>query len=331
MPAFEVVSSHALSRPWRCGRRQPRQPWLVAIAHLLLVAAAVPAAPTSTKEALILEHGAIARQQLVAVGRDLSVAGEALADVAVIEGNAFITGSIGGDLIVLGGDARLAATASITGDVFALGGRIRADPGATIGGRSVSYPTFSSAWLTLLEGPSVGLSPTSPLVLGGKLALLAAWAALLLAFFATGGSAVLSTSEAVRAEPLRSFVVGITAVLALVMTAMFFTALAAALVGLPLLALVVVLGLVLKFWGMVAVFHALGAALGRLLRRRRSLVPLHAACLGLAVLGVLKFVPFAGVLVWTAASLVGVGATLITKFGRREPWFATEQGLAEAR
>ena len=61
------------------------------------------------------------------------------------------------------------------------------------------------------------------------------------------------------------------------------------------------------------------------------MVPLHAACLGLAVLGVLKFLPWVGVVVWTAATLVGIGATLITKFGRREPWFAVEKDAIAAR
>ena len=284
----------------------------------------------SRQEALTLERGAVARQQLVAVGRDLALAGEALADVAVISGTANVTGSIAGDLIVLSGDARLAPTARIAGDVFALGGRVIAEPGAEIGGRAASYPTFSAAWLTLLEGPSLGLPSSSPLVLGGKLAVLAAWAAVLLLLFAASGRGVLSTSEAVRTEPFRSFVAGLTAVLAMVVTALFLTALIAALVGLPLLALIVVAALVLKLWGMVAVFHALGSALTRALRRG-SPPPLHAACLGLAVLGALKFLPWAGVLVWTAATLVGIGATLTTKFGRREPWFAAELEIASAR
>jgi hypothetical protein len=31
-----------------------------------------------------------------------------------------------------------------------------------------------------------------------------------------------------------------------------------------------------------------------------------------------------GVWVWTATTLVGIGATLMTKFGRLEPWFEGE-------
>lgn len=286
-----------------------------------------PSRPSRPAEpALAIERGSIARQQVVALGRDVIVDGEALSDVAAIDGSARVSGTVGGDLLVLGGSVRLEPTARVSGDVFVLGGTLDAAPGATIGGRAVSYTTMSSAWLTLLEGPSLGLSSGSPLVLGAKLALLAAWVALVLLLFAASGREMLATSEVVRREPGRCFFVGLTGVLALVLTALFFSAVAAFLVGAPLLVLVVVLALLLKLWGMVAVFHALGGWLLGLAGRRRS-VPLHAACLGLLALGVVKFVPFAGVIVWTVGTFLGVGATLVTKFGRREPWFATGETL----
>ena len=34
-----------------------------------------------------------------------------------------------------------------------------------------------------------------------------------------------------------------------------------------------------------------------------------------------EFPPWFGVLAWTTATLIGIGAALSTKFGRREPWF----------
>jgi hypothetical protein len=289
---------------------------------VLLLAVPAPAAVTAAAPpvALRLEAGSVAREQLVAVGRDLVVAGHALSDVAALDGSVDITGQVGGDVIVLGGDARLAASARVTGDVFVLGGAASAAPGAQIGGRLVSYATASAAWLTLLEGPTLGLAATSPVVLGGKLALLAAWAALLLLFFAASGREVLSTADGVRREPFRSFFVGLTGVVTLLLTGLFVSAFAGGLVSLPLVGLLIVLGLVLKLWGMIAVFHALGEWIGRRLLHRR-LVPINAATVGLLVLGALKFLPWIGVWTWTAATLIGVGAALSTKFGRREPWF----------
>lgn len=270
--------------------------------------------------ALVLAEGSIARGPLTALGRDLELAGEALSDVAVVGGNAKVSGKVAGDLILLGGSAALAATARVEGDVFALGGEVESEPGAWVGGKTVSYPSFSRAWLTLLEGPSLGLSPSAPLVVGAKLALLAAWLTLVLLFLSTGSRGVLSTSEGVRLEPFRNFFLGLTGVLAMVLAGLFFSAFAAVLVGVPLLVLVVVAALVLKLWGMVAVFHAVGRwLLGDVLGRRIS--QLDAAVGGLLVLGMIKLLPVLGTWVWTVATLVGVGAALSTKFGRREPWF----------
>lgn len=283
-----------------------------------LLLAAPP--PVETQAALRLEAGSLARHQLVAIGRDLVVAGEALGDVAAVEGSVEVSGRVDGDVVVLGGDARLLSSARIGGDVHVLGGVIRTSPGARVQGRMVSYPTASSALVTLIEGPSLGLGFSSPIVLGTKLALLAAWAALLLLLFAASGRQVLETAGEIRRDPFRSFFVGLTGLLALVLTGIFFSAFTGGLVGVPLLVLIVLLALLLKLWGMVAVFYALGEWLARRVFRRRPR-PLNAATLGLLVLGALKFLPWLGVWAWTAASLIGIGASLSSKFGRREPWF----------
>ncbi|HKH47440.1 MAG TPA: polymer-forming cytoskeletal protein [Thermoanaerobaculia bacterium] len=290
------------------------------LAAFLLLASPAPAGSSEPLPALRLEAGSLARHQLVAIGRDLIVAGEALGDVAAVDGSVEVSGHVEGDVVVLGGDAQLLSSARIGGDVHVLGGSIHTLPGARVQGRMVSYPTASSALVTLIEGPSLGLGFSSPLVMATKLALLASWAALLLLLFAASGRQVLETADEVRREPFRSFFVGLTGLLALVLTGLFFSAFAGGLVGVPLLVLVVLLALLLKLWGMIAVFYALGEWLARRVFRRRPR-PLNAATLGLLVLGLLKFLPWVGVWAWTAASLIGIGASLSSKFGRREPWF----------
>ena len=47
--------------------------------------------------------------------------------------------------------------------------------------------------------------------------------------------------------------------------------------------------------------------------------------LGLALLGVVKLLPWIGVWTWTVATLIGVGASLTSKFGRRQPWFQIDE------
>ncbi|MFP3941636.1 MAG: hypothetical protein ACLF0P_15165 [Thermoanaerobaculia bacterium] len=293
----------------------------LALAGLAVAPAAARAGSSAPGDAaLVIREGSVARRQVVALGRDVVVAGEALSDVAALDGSVRVTGSVEGDVIVLGGGVLLAPSARVTGDVFALGGTVDTAAGAVVGGRTVAHPTASAAWLTLLEGPALGLGGSSPLVVGAKLALMAAWMALTLLLFAASGRELLATSDAVRHQPFRCFAAGLTGVLALVLTVVAVGALAPPVAGAPLLVLLVLFALLLKLWGMVAVFHALGAAALGAVRRPRPLV-LNAATAGLLLLGIAKFVPLAGSWIWTVATLIGVGASFTSKFGRQEAWF----------
>jgi hypothetical protein len=281
-----------------------------------------------TGRALTIGEGSVASRQVVAMGRDLEVRGEAASDVAAIGGSVEVSGRVRGDVIVLGGNARLGSRAQVGGDVFVLGGELEAEPGARIEGRSVAYPTISSAWVILLGGPTLGQGTLSPVVVGAKLALVAAWLVWTFLLFAVGGRELLSTSRGVRREPFRNFFVGLSGTLALFLTALLFSAFAAVLVGVPLLLLAVLIALLLKLWGMAAVFHALGEWL--LERFGQRWTPLNAALVGLCALGVLKLLPWVGAWSWTVASLIGVGASLTTKFGRLEPWFESSPAAAPA-
>lgn len=307
-------------------KRSFPQPFLFAVFAAFVALSAASLEPDATDEttaespAYHLREGSTARSRIVALGRDMRIDGHALSHAVVLDGSMTLNGDVDGDVIVLAGDARLTGRAEVGGDVYVLGGVIDAAPGASIHGRSVAYPDASALWIALMEGPAMGLPAFSPVVIGAKLALLAFWAFLLTLVFAVGGRELLQTSESVREEPFRNFFVGLVGVSALTLTTLFASALAGAFLGVPLLALVAVVALLLRFWGMVAVFHALGETIFRGLERRPPL-PVAAATYGLLVLGVLKFIPWLGVWTWSLATFIGVGATLMTKFGRREPWF----------
>jgi hypothetical protein len=308
---------------------------LTKTALLLLAACLLPAAPgmgqtpgersepeSSEDTAYHLQGGSIARQRIVVLGRDLIVDGEARSHAVALNGSVRVSGSVDGDVIVLDGDALLSGSARVGGDVFVLGGRIVAADGSAIGGRSVAYPEASDLWITLIQGPVVGLSAFSPLVLGANLALLAFWVVVCLLLVGFSRRELLSTSDSVLQQPFYNFVVGLTGVAAMTLTAIFFSAFSGALLGVPLLILVAVIALVLRFWGMVAVFHALGDWLARRFKIDPPPLPLTAATYGLLALGVLKFLPLIGIWTWSIATFIGVGAALSTRLGRREMMLA---------
>lgn len=303
---------------------------LFAVSVLAAVAATLVRVPSSLAEpteagvarsAQHLRAGSIARDRVVALGRDLIVEGEVRGHAVAVEGTAQIFGDVDGDVLVLGGDVRLGEAARVGGDVYVLGGRIDADSGAVVAGRMIAYPEAGAAWLALMEGPTLGTPSTAPAVLGAKLALLAFWALLSLGLFAVGRRSVLRTAAGIRDEPFRNFFVGLTAVAAFVLTAIFFYALSGALIGIPLLALVVVVALGLRFWGLVAVFYALGEWTASLRPDSRPGTPLGLVGIGLGLLAVVRFVPWVGTWTWTVATLIGVGGALTTRLGQRDPWF----------
>ena len=276
-----------------------------------------PGLEPASAPALSIAEGSVAHREIVALGRDVVVRGEARSDVAVLRGSARISGSVAGSVIVLSGDAFLESGARIERDVYVLGGRLDSAPGAVVRGRAAAYPTASAVWLTLLEGPALGLA-TNRTVLVAKLALLVAWALALLAVFAFQRREVITISTVVSAEPFQSFFIGLSAVFSAAILVLFLIAALPGVVAAPLVALVGLAAVAAKVLGLVACFHAFGA----LISRRRRLDAVSAATLGLLLLGALKLVPFAGSILWTVATLIGLGAALATKLGRNEPWLA---------
>jgi len=324
-PDGKLVRSRAVSRRSQIPPPQRATGWVlpplsVLLALVFLGAGEPPgrvAEGSADDPAYHLRAGSVARSRIVVLGRDLRLDGEARSHAVVLTGSAHVTGSVAGDVIVLDGDAILGETARVGGDVYVLGGRIETAEGAVLGGRSVAYPDPSALWVMLIQGPTLGLPASSTVVIGAKLALIAFWAFVVLLLFGVARRELLATSEGVRLEPFRNFFLGLTGVAAMVLTALLFSAFSGAFLGVPLLVLVAVVALVLRFWGMVAVFHALGEWLCRSFRRPPPL-PVTAATLGLLAFGVLKFLPYLGIWGWSIATFLGVGAALSTRLGRRE-------------
>ena len=122
---------------------------------------------------------------------------------------------------------------------------------------------------------------------------------------------------------MRCFLIGIVAVLSMTLLVLLLSSFVPVIVGVPLVVVLLLFALVLKLWGTVAVFQALGervalASLRRSPLQRRD--PMTAILLGLLLLTALKLVPWAGLVAWTAATFLGAGAAFATKLGRREPW-----------
>jgi hypothetical protein len=141
------------------------------------------------------------------------------------------------------------------------------------------------------------------------------------------GREVRYSSIEVRTSPLHCFALGLVAVTSFVLTAILFSYLIPYLVGIPLLAALGVFAVLTKVYGTIAIFHAIGTIVAGarsrevMLQRRWLRGDLAMVVIGVLLLGAIRLIPVIGLIVWSIASVFGVGTALATKFGRREPWF----------
>ena len=137
------------------------------------------------------------------------------------------------------------------------------------------------------------------------------------------------SSIELRVSPLHCAVVGLVAFTSFILSAVLFSYLVPYVVGMPLLIALGVIAILTKIYGMIAVFHAIGTRIAgartiqQLTQRRWLRGDLALVVTGLVILGAVRLIPVVGPIIWGAASLLGIGVALATKFGRREPWFLT--------
>ena len=82
--------------------------------------------------AVVIATGTVAQGQVVAVGRDLEVAGRAMRGAVSVGGTVRVSGEVEGDVVAVGGDVYLEAGAHVEGDAFVLGGRLVTRPPSVV-------------------------------------------------------------------------------------------------------------------------------------------------------------------------------------------------------
>jgi hypothetical protein len=175
---------------------------------------------------------------------------------------------------------------------------------------------------TTIQGAAAAMTKTAVIV-----SLLFVWiiVAVIVTLFA--GREVRYSSVEVRASALYCFALGLVAFTSFVITAIVFSYLVPYIVGVPLLAALGVFAILTKVYGMISIFHAAGSIVAgsrtrsQLERRRWFRGDLAMVIVGLVVLGAIRLIPLVGTIIWSLASVFGIGTALATRFGRRDPAF----------
>jgi hypothetical protein len=244
--------------------------------------------------------------------------------VFVLGGNLNADGEIGGDLVVIGGNASLGNTAVVKGDAVTLGGNIDRD-GATIEGdeirgENVTIPfDFEFDKLVLDELVRVPMRAfrfslqTRVLAYMFQSFVLAALAVLIVMIWP---SATKKIGAALVRQPATSAGIGIlTAIVAPVLIIVMIVTICLLPVGLLGVVVLLVAGLL----GLVSIGQEVGQRIAQALEQ--EIQPIVVAGIGtlvvaLVVLG-FGFIPCIG---WLAPALVGaygLGGVILTRFGTR--------------
>jgi hypothetical protein len=278
----------------------------------------------------------------IAIGRSITVANdEEVSDAVVaIGGSVRVDGRIRNDLVVVGGSADIGPQAEIRGDIVVVGGTVERAPGARIYGRvsNVSIGEWSTIRLGGLYLPSWDFGEFGHwLALFGTIFRVSLLAVLMIIALVIARAPVARIAQAAAAAPGRAFVAGLAAeVLFIPAMVIACIALVITIIGIPLVVMLVPIAIVTATVAMVLGFTALATRVGEWIEDRlgwRGHNAFAAAALGMIVivaptlaarvLGVAPGIGVAGFFLLTTGIIVefviwtiGLGATLITGFGR---------------
>jgi hypothetical protein len=211
---------------------------------------------------------------------------------------------VDGDVVVVAGDLSLGENARVGGHAVAVLGSVEVAPGAEVGGRIIALSSLASVTVhPELDDQHPRLVLAMRLLNSGGWLLLTTMLALVFPLRLLHGARLLP------AFGVRTAAVGAMAYLTLLVALVAALGLGPSL-GVPATAAVVLLFLALKTVGLAVI----GAWLGeRLLDRlcRRPLPMTFAVFFGVGLLLVVRFVPGVGGIVWTAVSVVALGASVL--------------------
>ncbi|HOG16412.1 MAG TPA: hypothetical protein PLB96_03620 [Syntrophales bacterium] len=254
-------------------------------------------------------------RSLVRIGSDVTVEeGRTVGHAVAIGGQLTVDGTVEGHAVAIGGSVVLGTGASVEGNVVAIGGIIVAARGAEVGGSLTELNTsnISAAISEALSGDWEGWSWVFAVVSVLIFAAILLFSLILVAFIPRHIGLI---GEAISRNPVRVTFWGILGGILIVNLVLL---LIISVIGIFLLPWVIPLLLCMIMPGLTALAARIGRVVRTRLLRSRNDAPLREVMWGLAVLLVVGWIPYLGVLVKLAAVTVSLGGTLLTAFGTRE-------------
>jgi hypothetical protein len=250
---------------------------------------------------------------MTVVGRSAIISTPLNGNLQVYGGKVKVRSVVHGDVTAFGGDVSFERDGRVDGNLVYAGGHVTGAEGR-VGGHVYSFATVQGAAATMTNTAVV-------------ISLLFVWVIVAIVVTLLAGRELRFSSVEVRVSPLYCFALGLVAFTSFVITAIVFSYLVPFVIGIPLLAALAVFAILTKVYGLISVFHAVGTLVAGS-RTRAQLASRHwlrgdlaMVVIGVVILGAIRLIPVVGTIVWSCASVFGIGCALATKFGRREPAF----------
>jgi hypothetical protein len=272
--------------------------------------------PVSVQRDVVVESGST-QENVISFGGNVLIKGKVTEDVVVFGGTVTVEGEISQMLFCMGSEILLKETSIIRGDVVALGGELVKEPGSYIQGDTIYFHS-STDFFKALSG-SFNLS-FFPVYLLFKLIASFIWLLLALVLTALLPGQIQFASDRIRKDFGPVLGIGLLAIMVFIGMVIAAALLSLLLIGLPLLFVLIILGIVIKVFGQVILYHFFGDSLSRALGKPAS-SPFLAVLIGFLVVTVLGFIPLLGFMISFFLSLLGWGIVIRTKFGTTKNWF----------
>lgn len=255
-------------------------------------------------------------KSVIRIGKDVTIEkGEKVRRVIAILGQITVNGKVEDGVLAIGGSVVLTKTAVVRGGVASVGGVIVMARDAEIGGNLTEinstniYETLMNSINSEWDGWSWVFAIISLSMLTVILCMALLTAALL-------PKQVIIVSEAISENTLKVILTGVLALIAIAPLALLLTI---SVIGIALIPLEVILVVLTVLLGFIAVSRLIGSWALRLCGKKDAGI-VRQTFWGLVIIWIIGWVPYLGWMIKAIAIMIGMGATLITRFGTHQGW-----------
>ncbi len=267
---------------------------------------------------IIVERGEV-QDNVVGLGGEILIKGTVNENAMAFGGRIIVEGEVQGSVVGFGAEILLKSTAEVDGDVISLGGAIKKEHGSVIGGDTVQFGLESYADIKKFFKEGLGGvfgMKIIPFLLLIKLFMLFIWFILAVLLAAVFPRPIAYASSQIKTQFWPVFGTGILSIIIFTGLVVFSAFLSLILIGIPILIALVFLGISIKIFGRVILFHFFGESLSKAFGSKNPST-IGAVILGFILVSFIGFIPIFGSLFYFVLSILGWGSVIRTKFGTK--------------